>query len=242
MGDKQDAALEVVTGVAAAGVGLATQDPFAVLGVAAALPAARSAAEHVLDRLRLHRQQRAEAVLVAAAQHAKLTVDELVGRLQRSAAGEDLLTLTMRAAHDASLSAKLYALAAALANGARNEAGVSFESTFVRAINDLDAASVQILASFGRSANDLGLGSGGVEFDEPVNSLNSVQLATAHPGLTALLDPLLAVLQRHGLIAPITSGGGTFFGGGGQRLETWGTTPFGEEVAARLRAIDDVVR
>ncbi|MDQ3422672.1 MAG: hypothetical protein M3510_04640, partial [Actinomycetota bacterium] len=90
-------------------------------------------------------------------------------------------------------------------------------------------------------ANELGLTTGGPEFDEPVSALNNKQLALAHPCLAEHLDLLLAVLQRHGLIVPITSGVGAFLGGGGQRLQSWEATPFGRTTAERLEAIGSVL-
>jgi hypothetical protein len=96
-----------------------------------------------------------------------------------------------------------------------------------------------VLDKFTRSANTLGLGDGDPAFDEPTEYLNEYQLdmvAAELPNRTALI----AVLERHGLVARVTSSGGMAFSSGPETA-TWRITDFGRDVHARLLEVGRIL-
>jgi hypothetical protein len=129
----------------------------------------------------------------------------------------------------------LYAVSLAAGVLTDDAAEVQWETLFVRAIDDLDPAHIELLDLFPKTANQLGLGSGAAEFDAPVNSLNSEQLDIVAGHLPNRAS-LLAVLERHGLIIGYTATGGMAFSIGAAQL-SFAITDFGSEVHERLAAV-----
>jgi hypothetical protein len=183
---------------------------------------------------------RAANVLEAAAAASGLPVGELVQRLVESAEAEELLTRTLRAAADATMSEKLVALAMSLAEVAQaeNDGEVAVEAAFIRALEDCDASHIRVLRAFTSTSNELGLGDGSEAFDEPLDGLNQSQLIMVIPDLEDLLPPILAVLQRQGLVYSPQSTASTL-GGGVVQLEhtPWQLTPFGKDFLTRIEEV-----
>ena len=242
MTDKRAKALDVATTVAPAAVALATGDPGVAFVVTAATLALREAAAIAMQRFDRSRDERAGAVLAKAAKDAGLSVEKLMERLQASPQGEELLCAVLNAARDAALTAKLYALAGSLVRGAIDEANVTNESNFVRALADLDVAAVALLESFTRSANDLGLGNGHPDFDNAPDSLTIDQLRLALPPLADYLDPSLAVLVRHGLVVPLTFFGAVLGAAAEVPATTWKITHFGRVSCQYLAGVGNLLR
>jgi hypothetical protein len=88
------------------------------------------------------------------------------------------LLRTLEAAAGTAMERWLPLYAIALRNGTVTEdlGKLSWETTFVRVVGDLDAAHLRRLDRFTKTANELGLGDGGPDFDKPVGGLNERQL------------------------------------------------------------------
>jgi hypothetical protein len=221
--------------VAAAVAGLAAANPPAGIAAAGLAPAALAGAKAVVEQIRVKWNARAAAVLAAAARAANIDVHELRARLETEPEREELLLRTLRAAGNTVLNEKLIAYALALAAGgvADDVHDVAWETTFVRALDDLDPASLGLLQRFTWTANRLGLGDGkpGSEIVPSTLNVHQVEMVSADlPNLPALL----AVLQRHGLLSSESAGGGLTGGGG---TTHWKLTSFGHDFLARLDAI-----
>jgi hypothetical protein len=187
-------------------------------------------------------RRRQEDVLQVAARAAEMPVMDLLAALRSRTGAEDLLSLTLRAAADNSTTNTLFALAAVLAHTAKEPDGpaVAFETLFVRAVADCDAAHVRVLRAFTSTSNQLGLGDGSRAFDREMGALNDVQVDLVFPGLASVRTPVLAVLQRHGLIEYRAFDAGGVSGGGGPT--TWIITDFGRTFIERLRFLDRVTQ
>lgn len=222
----------VIGGPPGAAVG-AVVGPFAVFGTRRALLA--------ISRARTERELE---VLRTAASAAGTSVMDLTARIKALPAGEDLLLLTLSAAGASANTDRLIGLASALVAALHGgvEETVAFETLFVRAIAECDAAHVLLLQSFVRTTNALGLGDGvNPDFDRPAEELGENQLALVHPALERLIPPLMGVLVRHGLVASVNASGGATFGGGGVRTPTrWKITEFGRTFLARLELVGRV--
>jgi hypothetical protein len=189
----------------------------------------RSAASLIMRR----RGDRVARVLLEAAARAGVDIDELAARLAGGEQREQLLIRTLDAAAGTAMESWLPLYATALANGtvADNLGVVSWETTFLRVVSDLDGGHVLLLDLFTRTANELGLGNGEPDFDKPPEVLDEVSLQIAAPDLPNHVA-LLAVLERHGLVAGFTPSGGTF--SRGPSKPRWRLTDFGRDVHARL--------
>jgi hypothetical protein len=115
---------------------------------------------------------------------------------------------------------------------------VSWKTTFVRVLSDLDGGHVPLLDMFTRTANELGLGNGEPDFDKIVEVLDEVPLQIAAPDLPNHVA-LLAVLERHGLVASFTPTGGGF--SHGPSKPRWRLTDFGRDIHARLLEVGDLL-
>jgi hypothetical protein len=234
--------LEDVIALVADTVVAGTAAGLALLAGAGAGVAATTAAPGASMALRagvtsiIHRRRRqAATALERAAAQSETTPLDVVTRLADSPEGLSLLASGLNAAAEAALHEKLYAVGVALGNGALYGATIDIETLFVKALGDIEAAHIRVLRLFTQTSNELGFGDGGPDFDSQVSTLNSQQLRHAAPDLAALLGPITATLSRHGLIANLTAGGGSFFGGGGQRITTFEITDFGLDCLDRLR-------
>ena len=109
---------------------------------------------------------------------------------------------------------------------------------FVRAIDDLDNESVQLLKKLSMTSNELGLGDESAAFDVPIGTINDVQLRSVTKELTNL-PMLLAILQRNGLVTTNTVSGGSF--SGGKTMNYWELSQFGSDVLTRFDNIDSLL-
>lgn len=214
-------------------IGLVLGPPGAVIGAVAGVgldEAARRGLQVLGERV----AARPIHVIKHAAHRAGIPVEELSARLLAAPGGEDLFLKTIRAATDVALEDKLIALSQSLASVADNPSRVDFESQLVGVIADLEEGHFVVLSTFLSSAHDLGLGHGmRPEFTEPVRTLNLKQLERVLPrDVFDLAEPLLAGLERHGLLHTLTFTG--TLGGGARRPDQWQITTFGEAVVKRM--------
>jgi hypothetical protein len=186
------------------------------------------------------RGERVTRVLVEAAERAGIGIDELAARIEGDDRREQLLLRTLEAAAGTAMEAWLPLYATALANGTiADELGdVSWETMFVRVLGDLDGAHLQLLDRFTQSAKELGLGTGHPDFDKPINVMNEVQLERVASELSNR-TALLAVLERHGLVARFTISPSEF--SGGPVTATWAISDFGWDFHTRLIEVGDVL-
>lgn len=230
-------------GVAAVGgaIGLALGPPGAVVGAVAAV-ALDEGTRRCLLRLGERIDARPVHAIHLATRRAGITSEELGERLTAVPNGEDLFLKTIRAATDVALEDKLIALSQSLASAAAGSSRIDFESQLVGVIADLDEAHFELLATFLSSANVLGLGDGVTEgFNAPVRSLNLTQFKMCLPeDVFALVEPLLAGLERHGMVRGLTGSG--MLGGGMSSAEQWEVTAFGEAVVQRMREVGVFLR
>ena len=239
-GDESDNArvVAVETVVAATAGSLALIDPIAGVAAAGSAPALAAAVNAVLDRVAARANRRAASVLRGAAEALGTDVSDLQERLHSDPSREQLLLRTLGAAENAPLREKLCAYALALARGSIGDGPqVAWETTFVRALDDLDPSHLALLDRFTWSSNRLGLGDGSSDFDRVPEALNPTQLERIANDLENL-PALLATLQRHGLVASQSTGGGNL---GGSGTVLWSLTSFGRAFLGRLAEISIVL-
>lgn len=214
--------------------------PEAAVAGAVAMPYVRGALRLALESLNEKRRTRGARLIELAAEEAGIDIETLLEKLQDDPNREEILQRTLRVAMESSMEGKLFALSKALASTAiaRTPRVVQWEAMFVRTLDDLDEGHIDLLDRFLWSANKLGLGGGQPEFEEPVNGLNRAQLDLVMPDLKDMVDSMVAVVERHGLIARTERGGGSFGGGGGGPTH-WVITTFGREFLARLRLVSN---
>jgi len=194
-----EAAIDTILNGSAAG--LAVWNPAAGVAAAAAVPGLSAGARVGLDRFAVRRRSRRGVVLDGAAAAAGISVSELLNRCESAPEREDLLLTTLRAAGHTSSTETLIAYAVALVQGSLGSGGEApWESEFVRALDDLDEPEVHLAKCFTMTSNELGLGSGGPEFDVVPDGLNEEQLKRVARN-PERLPIVIAALQRQGLIA-----------------------------------------
>ena len=232
--------LVVQTVVTALASSSALVDPAVGVAAATAAPTAMAGLEEALAYVQRRRQLRQGLVLDAAARREDLTAGQLIAAMSADAESEELLLRTLSAAGDAALADKLIALAIALAEGVgAGPEEKQWEIDFVRALADLGSHHVQLLRKFTQSATELGLAHAAQAPDPPVLQLNEGQLGRV-AGLPNL-SPMLGTLQRHGLLAPVSHGGGMSLSVGAAPT-TWRITPFGQDFLDRLNSIGAAAR
>lgn len=189
------------------------------------------------DMVQRRRLRRSQTVLLGASEASGLTLEELLDRLQSDPLHGELATLVLLAAQDAGTEDRLRALSRGLAVGALSddEATISTEILYARALADLDSPHFSLLHKFTLTWQDLGLSD---QDTLPPDGLTHHQvMIVAELGPT--LDPVLAALLNHGLVEERHSqGGGMTFGGGGtnQRGQIQ-VTNFGLSLIERMAAI-----
>ena len=167
----------------------------AVAGVLGATSAPVLASVMVsLRRIHLRRIEHSAETLQQAADTADLPVDEFFSKAVSDDRRHELTTSTLTFAQDAAWREKRRALGRALANGVMgDDARITEELLFVRALGDIDEIHVRLL---GR------LAVGGY--------MTAANIVLAEPGLERVVLALLSQLQSHGLIeseSPVTPGG-----------------------------------
>jgi hypothetical protein len=145
----------------------------------------------------------------------------------------------LRAAEESASAEKLILLAISLATAARAEADadVDWELSFVSALDGLGQAHIQTIKCFLKTANQLGLGNGTDEFDNVPEALNRVQLVMGAPHLEPILDPVLATLERQGLVR--TTAGASVYDGSAPTL--FRLTDFGGTFVKRIREVGHIL-
>ncbi len=116
----------------------------------------------------------------------------------------------------------------------RAEEGAAWETTFLRALDDIDADQLRLLERFTQSAEQLRLAPPG-RGDHFMEALDESQLKRISSDV-ADLPAALAVLQRHGLLATRILEGGADTGG----TTHWIITGFGTRFVDRLQKIREV--
>jgi hypothetical protein len=206
-GDDDETDIKETAGASIIGLAVAAAaviDPALGIVAAGSVPVMVAGAQDVLGVLDRRRERRQASVLAIAAAVDEVAVGTLVHELERTVGGEDLLVRTLEAAGSTSQREKLIAYAVALRSGIAGDAdAIARETTFVRALDDMDLHHVELLRRFTKTWTDLSLEpEKGFGFDIParfrVSHLDKVASGMQNP------PALLAVLQRHGLVASYT--------------------------------------
>jgi len=233
-----DRATEVVLYGAAAW--LATMHPEAGIAAAASAPTLVDSIKSLAYRIEQRRADKVDQLLKWSSKFANVELGDLLSRCYANPEVEELLLKVLRATEDTTLRGKILSFAMSLAKGTSpgmSDASLRWEKTFVRVVDDLDPVHLELLDRFTWTSNQLGLGNGAPEFDEVPAALNLGQVEMVTMDLD-ILPSLLAVLQRHGLIASTDTGGGPL---GGSGSTYWKVTSFGCEVLGRFALIRSVV-
>jgi hypothetical protein len=221
-------AVDAVSGALGASIGLLVAGPpGAILG--GVTPAVFSRSLELVRNVRSRRQQaRAAFVIAGAAKLAGLDPDEVVRRLERDEVREEVLIRTLRAAQDAALMPKLLGLAHSLASSCTtdSDAELNWESSFVAAIADCDHRHLQVLRAF----------------QHPMVPLDLAALRAQLPEGDALIDPALAILERHGLIRGGVRAGGIMAVRVGPEDAVWTMTSFGGKFLQRMTDIAETLK
>jgi hypothetical protein len=205
--DSQQRALEVgaVTGGAAIGVGVDLL--FGGVGGVVVGAATGQALTHLLERASGLRRRQAEAMLEAAVEAARLSFDELLGRIGDDPARLQLFAAAATAAAETALQAKLRALGRVLAAGALadDDLMVAEQRNLIAVLADLEAPHVLALAQIAQehpSVKEIPLGG---RASEPIGwrARDIEGLLRSTPGLAR---PVLTVLEGRGLIMDVTLG------------------------------------
>jgi hypothetical protein len=223
----------VVEAVVSTGAGLLALlgAPEAVLAAAAQGPARHVATDLARRALAWHARNAAEAVEVGMSE-AGMEAEEFLRSFAASPARLELLSSVIEAATHATTEEKIRVLGGALAAGALgDDAVVDVEQLFVRALADLERPHVRLLDQLRQ---------------DPAHPLEQMRRWSA-PELAHNLDlgpavhPLIAALQRHGLIEQRQNTVPTQRNL--QRIPpadvSWSITDFGLQVLDRLRSAGD---
>lgn len=240
----QAAGLSIDAAVGAGGAlaGGLLGDPLIAAAIGLSGPVAAAGLKTAASILLRRRQEKLDIVLLTAAEHLGVPVPELLERLQADPSREEFLLRTLRAVGEAALHEKLLGLAASLTAVVEGHAAPSEETVFVRALDDCDGVHLEVIHAFTKTPNELGLGDGSDEplFMQPCEQLTADQLVRVFPVLAAHLAPVVAVLQRHGLVEPqLTS---TTFPGSSQVTSAWRITTFGRAFCERVLALQRLVQ
>lgn len=197
---------QAAVSAAGAGLGLVAAGPAGAL-VGAVLPQLMEAAVRMDERARTHRLERAARTLGRASDVLNVGLPELERLATRDEARTELLARVLAAsAHTATAAAKVEALGRVLADGLRDDARLDEALLLAAALHDLEAPHVRLLVAMGY----VGLRGGTPptwEWMDPwawnnheANGYTMRDLASAAGGDVAA-PAVLAVLQRHGLVA-----------------------------------------
>jgi hypothetical protein len=214
----------VTTGAAA----LVFVNPVAGVVAAGASPVVTAQVKAGIKWLSARCHNRVEYVLAWAARLASLDPKELVARCEQDPAAEQLLLRVVEASTNTVVPEKLVAFALALVSGTSSTSDISWETTFVRVLDDVDQPHLSLLDRFTLPANRTGLGDG-PEFDRVPDGLSPTQVAIVGAGLPNL-PSLVAGLQRNGLITLDARGDGA-----------WTITEFGHAMLDRLRRVGEML-
>jgi hypothetical protein len=196
--------------LAAAGVGLAPLAAHDTVGAAfAALltPIAASILQGAADEWNRIRSERAARVLTHAAEYSGINVEELLRRIGHDPAKLALLSNSIEAASRTNLENKIRFLGRVLAEGtlSADDALIDEQALLVTAVADLEVPHLQVLKIIADGTKRAGYM--GAEWQ----GITEADIAASRRGLegfgeTSLLQPLLRVLDRNGLIYQTRSG------------------------------------
>lgn len=190
-----------------------------VAGAAGATVGAVVAAE-IAARVRARREANVVSTLDAVAEMCRLSVDEVMDRVVDD---ERLLHLGGRVLEEAARIAedeRRRALARTVANAIADGDVVEVEAVVARALIALDSPHVQVLARLSHPQP----GSSAAFARWPIYSVK--MLEECLPGAAAVLDPIMAVLEREGLV--FAKGAAHFAD------REWSITDFGRRCLRRL--------
>ncbi len=203
---------------------------------AAGLVAAGRALDEYHKRRAAQGSARMSFVIAQAAAIAEEEAQAFLAALGEDEAKQELLVRTVRTAAESDSVPKLFAAANALARGrlADTPLTVAIESAFMRALADLETGHIQLLRKLVSSPAELGLGPS----QEPVETLNRVQIERVAGEAAVVLDPMLSVLQGHGLVRPFEARGGLT--SGAALTGAWQITSIGVEFLDRLELVGQI--
>lgn len=222
-------AAEAITAMVAASV--SALEPHLGVAIAGCAPYIAEGLAHLFTRA----LQRQGQVVSWASQRAGMHPNNLLRNLLSDPRGEQMLRHALGAARNATLDAKIKVIAKSLAVGAlaTDDALVDTEILFLRTMEELEVPHVRALKILASPEASLAAGHSGHPQDKTPVSFSYTHLKELLPRLETALDPILATLEMHGLIARIATGGGPFLGGEGAST-VWQITDFGIHSLRRL--------
>jgi hypothetical protein len=177
-------------------------------------------------KLGRRRVDHATETMMDGAVAAGVPLDEFIDRGVADDRRHELFARTLTIAQDTALRNKRRALGRALASGVMgDDARIDEEFLFIRAVADLDAPHIRLLALLATNPPE----QGGQSDSPPMEGWSWNQIVAADPGLLGALSALLSTLELHVLVRRVQRGGLGFgpvdlFGGpyvvtgSGQRL------------------------
>jgi hypothetical protein len=177
------------------------------------------------------RQRRISRVLDEVGDQLGLTLQELMDELARDESRGELATRVLIAAQDAGTDEQLRALSTSLVRGICDASAIPIEVLCARAIAELDSSHIFVLSLFCKTWLDLGLSSEDVVGP---TGLSYAQLCFVTE-LGDVLEPVVGLLLRHGLIAESRGRKGISFQEPARG--TFQITPFGNGLLERMEII-----
>ncbi|MGW3447368.1 hypothetical protein [Streptomyces sp. NPDC001076] len=211
-------------------MGTAVAGPVGALAGAAGGALLQEAINEVVPRLaeavNRRRHERAAQVIAVGAATSNAGLDRFTETIESSDELLALLSETVQAAMETSLSAKVHALGRCLAHGVDDDTRIDAERLRVRGLARIETQEAKIMAVI-----DQPQPAGG---RDPWLGWNRAEILDHLPGYTAVLDASMALLVAEGLAADAGVGG---FGGGGPGREQWNLTDFGRDCLRLLQAV-----
>jgi hypothetical protein len=170
-------------------------------------PAAINLMQSAANEWRRQGAQKVSQVLYSAAEHAEVDVEELLRKIGDNPILLNLLNETVQAAVRTNLENKIGLLGRALADGilSSDDALIDEQALIVAAVADLEAPHLQVLKVIADGTERVG------PLQAHAGGISEQRIARSRPGLegfggTSLLQPILRVLDRNGLIYMTQSG------------------------------------
>ena len=152
-------------------------------------------------------------------------------------ARESILMKALLAASNAHLEARIVVLTNCLRQAALTDDDVELGAidAVVTALAELGPTHLAVLQALAVPHDELGLTHGPLPpTNRELNSLNRLQLLLVFPQLEGTVEPILAALQRHGLIDVQTPGGGMSLSKG-PASPNYRIAPFGQRILDDLK-------
>ena len=207
------------------------------MAASAAVPVVATTAESAVDWLLGRGRKRQRYVFQWAAEAAGMDPEELARRCEADPSLEELLLKVMDAAEDTATRERLVLYALALASGARSTETHRWEAALVDAVKDLRVEHFIFLERFAQALRKNPVTgaprTAGLWFRFALDERTLQQIGPDLPSLPSII----AALERHGLVARRSAGGGTAFRGGPQPA-MWDLTAFGQAVLGLLQDLE----